>query len=199
MTVNMHSGNMEIQQFHEWPILYGVMTFFGGGGGHPEIRCLGNVFSSYFALLGLAAVVFGFTDPRWTKALMFLVGWATCYFPFFLIPRVMYQYHDLIPLMLVTMAFGAALDIFVPKKRRQVVAVIVIGLAVFGFWLWSPYVYGTERRAKAQSIWTCRWIDGSADHQSRMRSRDLAKSLSQDDDPDRHWFWAFHLSRRIRC
>jgi dolichyl-phosphate-mannose--protein O-mannosyl transferase len=58
-----------------------------------EIRCLGNLFSYHFALLGVFAVIFGFEKARDTRGMMLCRRWAVCYFPFFLIPRVMYQYY----------------------------------------------------------------------------------------------------------
>jgi dolichyl-phosphate-mannose--protein O-mannosyl transferase len=155
------------------------MTFFWADSG-AEIRCLGNVFSYYFALLGVLAAIFGFEKEKYTKVMILCGGWAVCYFPFFLIPRVMYQYHYCIPLMIGTMAFGACLDLFVPAKTRQIIAVAVIALTLFGFWLWSPYTYGTKMHEPAAFIWSKTWLDGNAAHQSRRKSYWESKARHSD-------------------
>jgi dolichyl-phosphate-mannose--protein O-mannosyl transferase len=167
---------MGIQQFHDsmsfpsqWPILRGIMTYFWGRDG-LEIRCLGNVFSYYFALAGVVLVVFGFRCPQFWSGLQFVIGWAVCYFPFFLVPRVMYQYHYCIPLIIGSMAFGASLDLFIPKKWKQAVAIVVTFLTLFGFWLWSPFVYGTKHHDRNAEIWTKIWIDGDDAHKMRRSS-----------------------------
>jgi dolichyl-phosphate-mannose--protein O-mannosyl transferase len=82
----------------------------------------------------------------------------------------MYQYHYCIPLMIGTMAFGAAPDLFARKRERQIVAVLAIAAAAFGFWLWSPSVYGTPPRSREASVWSRTWTDGNAEHQSRRAS-----------------------------
>jgi dolichyl-phosphate-mannose--protein O-mannosyl transferase len=173
LTWNMHSGNMGIQEFHDsmsfpqqWPICTGIMTYFWGREGH-EIRCLANVFSYYFALIGVLLVWFGFRKKNWIQGIKFACGWSVCYFPFFLIPRVMYQYHYCIPLMLGAMAFAACLDLYIPTKWRMIVVAVVISLTVFGFWLWAPYTYGTRLHNRKKAVWCNYWVDGDAAHQSR--------------------------------
>ena len=174
LTINMHMGNMGIKQFHDsmsfpsqWPILSGVMCYFWSKDGN-EIRCLGNVFSYYLCLIGI--ILCCLKPGKNLASLRFVIGWAVCYFPFYLIPRVMYQYHYCIPLMIGCMAFGCSLDIYLPKKTKQFVACICIILVIFGFYLWSPYVYGTKLHDRDIAIWTKRWIDGDSDHQSRRAS-----------------------------
>jgi dolichyl-phosphate-mannose--protein O-mannosyl transferase len=165
---------MAIQEFHgpmsflyQGPILQGVITVFWADS-NAEIRCLENVFSYYFSPLGVFAAIFGFEKAKCTKAMMLCGGWAVCYFPFFLISPVVYHYY--IPLVIGTMTFGACLDLFAPAKIRQIVAVAVIVSTTFGFWLWSPYTYGTKMHELASSIWSRTWIDGNTTHQSRRKS-----------------------------
>ena len=187
---------MGITEFHDsmsfpsqWPILSGVMCYFWGRDGN-EIRCIGNVFSYYFALIGVIFTtiqlynlfnkgsknISKIFDNRYLLAFRFVFGWAVCYFPFYLIPRVMYQYHYCIPLIIGLMAFGSSLDLYFPRKWREIVAVVVIILAAFGFYMWCPLMYGTKQRDREISIWTKRWIDGNADHQSRRASYYASKA-----------------------
>lgn len=190
IAINMHVGNMGIRQFHDsmsfpsqWPFLSGIQCYFWGRDG-KEIRCLGNVFSYYFAFFGVILACFNFIRKdyrnfRYLNNIKYTIGWCVCYFPFYLIPRVMYQYHYCIPLMIGLMSFGASLDIFVPKKWKGTLAVIVIILTAFGFYLWSPLMYGTKQHDRDITIWSKRWIDGNAEHQSRRASYYASKAANE--------------------
>jgi dolichyl-phosphate-mannose--protein O-mannosyl transferase len=141
LSLQMHRGNMGIRQFHDsqsflrhWPVLGSVSVFFWSRDGR-EIRCFGNAIVYYLALLGLVAILFAF---RHVDCLKILLGYAFCYFPFYLMPRVLYLYHYIIPLMFGCMAFGAALEIYVPRRLRGIVFVVPVAAAAFGYWLWSP-------------------------------------------------------------
>ena len=162
----MHSGNMGIKKFHmsesrpfNWPLLTGIDVSFWGRSGQ-EIKCQGNVFSYYFALLGVVVLSVAIKSPRYFEGLRFVVGWAACYFPFYLIPRTMYLYHYLIPLMLGCMGMGAALDVVLRPRYRGIVCVIVCACAIFGFWLWMPFVYGKYMHDRDIMIWNKNWIHG---------------------------------------
>lgn len=177
LTKRMHSGNMGIQKFHvsqsfpkHWPWLGNVMPYFWGGS-NAEIRCWGNAFSYGAALFGIiACTALGLKRMSvLSNNIRIVVGYAVSYFPFFLIPRVMFLYHYIIPLIFGCMAFGAFLDVTVRPKYRGLISCTVCCLAMFGYWLWAPYVYGTPRRDKEVTIWTKRWIDGDAEHQ-RLRA-----------------------------
>jgi dolichyl-phosphate-mannose--protein O-mannosyl transferase len=164
----MHSGNMQIRQFHgsqsqphNWPLLTGMDVGFWGAGGQ-EVKCHGNVFSYYFALIGVVAVLIPFKRENFFTRIQFTIGWAACYFPFYLIPRTMYLYHYLIPLMLGCMSAGVALDVYLPRKWRAAVAFVVCALAAFGFWLWMPFVYGKYMHDRSVMMWNPNWDHGDA-------------------------------------
>ncbi|EAX88925.1 Dolichyl-phosphate-mannose-protein mannosyltransferase, putative [Trichomonas vaginalis G3] len=177
---DMHKGNMGITQFHDsmsyphhWPILGSVAVYFYGMD-QREIRCLGNVFSYYFALFGIVCCLFAFRKEKKLISLLLAFGYSCCYFPFYLIPRVMYLYHYLIPLGIACMGFGAFVDNFCKGKWKGIVVVVVCILAIIGFWLWSPYIYATPMRDKEISIWNENWIEGDQAHR-RRRSEHYAK------------------------
>jgi dolichyl-phosphate-mannose--protein O-mannosyl transferase len=94
----------------------------------------------------------------------------------------MYSYHYCIPLLIGCMAFGAAIDTHVPKKWRETVAVVAVGLTIFGFYLWSPYTYGTTPHDKEAVMWSKLWTDGTAEHQSRRASFWAAKNAGKAED-----------------
>jgi dolichyl-phosphate-mannose--protein O-mannosyl transferase len=170
LTLIMHTGNMQITQWHPfqsrpigWPLLTDIRVMFWGSG-KQEIACMGNVFSYYFAFAGVCSLVFGFRDERWLLAMRFVVGWAVSYFPFYLIPRTMYLYHYLIPLMIGCLAFGASVDIFIPPFLRGFIVVVAAFLAITGFVMWSPYSYGTTHWDTKVTIWTSNWVTGDRVH-----------------------------------
>jgi dolichyl-phosphate-mannose--protein O-mannosyl transferase len=182
LTLRMHQGNMGIQQFHDsqsfprhWPVLGSVSVFFWASG-RCQIRCWGNAFSYYQALVGVIVCALALRRSNGQNALKIVVGYAVSYFPFYLIPRVMYLYHYLIPLMFGGMAFGAAIDLYIAKKAKGVICILGIFCVVFGWWLWSPYVYGTEPHDQAMMEWSKKWVDGDLDHQSRRASRNRSSA-----------------------
>ena len=199
----MHNGNMGIKSFHmsqsrpnNWPLLTGIDVGFWGGNGE-EIRCHGNVFSYYIALLGVILC----SIPQFIKIkndkknsnekqinflqelhdylveLRFTIGWLASYLPFYLIPRTLFLYHYLIPLMIGCCAFGASLEMIIKSKKiRGIVAFVSWILACFGFWLWMPLVYGKYSHDKSIMIWNQNWIHGDKQYKieqssDRMKSK----------------------------
>ena len=180
LTWIMHSGNMGIKKFHpsesrpqNWPLLTGIDVSFWGRSGQ-EIKCQGNVFSYYFALLGVILLFIAIRSPKYFEAVRFSIGWAVLYFPFYLIPRTMYLYHYLIPLMMGCMAMGVALDVLLAPRYRGFVCVIICACAIFGYWLWMPFVYGQYMHDREIMIWNRNWIEGDAAFK-RHRSEDRSK------------------------
>ncbi|OHS96069.1 Dolichyl-phosphate-mannose-protein mannosyltransferase [Tritrichomonas foetus] len=171
LTFRMHRGNMGIRGFHDsrsfpkhWPVLGSVSVYFWGRG-ECQIRCWGNAIVYYLILFGLVACVFSiYWRPKWLIALRFVVGYCVSYFPFFWIPRTLYLYHYLIPLIFGCMSFGAATEMLISARYRGIFVVFILSACAFGYWLWSPYVYGTKPHDKEMMIWTQRWIDGDEAH-----------------------------------
>jgi dolichyl-phosphate-mannose--protein O-mannosyl transferase len=166
----MYMGNMDIRDFHpfqsrpiNWPLLTGICVAFWAQG-KDIIGCLGNALVYYPAFFGLFLVLLAFRKKRWEIGMRFVVGWAVCYFPFFLIPRPMYLYHYLIPLVFACMAAGAAADLWMKPAVRGIVVVAVCGGALIGFCLWSPIAYGTPHLDDEVTFWTDRWMSGDEYH-----------------------------------
>lgn len=199
----MHNGNMGIKSFHmsqsrpnNWPLLTGIDVGFWGGNGQ-EIRCHGNVFSYYLALLGVILCSIplflkqkinsnnsvekqiNFLDELhgYLIELRFTIGWLASYLPFYLIPRTLFLYHYLIPLMIGCCAFGTSLEILIKSKRiRGIVAFVSWVLACFGFWLWMPFVYGKYSHDRDIMIWNQNWLHGDSQYKfeqssDRMKSK----------------------------
>lgn len=186
LSFRMHKGNMGIKGFHDsqtfphqWPLLTSTSVFFWHRG-NEEIRCFGNAIVYYIALLGVILCGFGMKNELYLEALRFFVGYCVSYFPFFLIPRVLYLYHYIIPLFFGCMCYGACLDLFIKNKRlKGFIFIITAALAAFGFWLWCPYVYGTKMHDRKVMDWTSNWIQGDATHRRRRKERDESKALEK--------------------
>jgi dolichyl-phosphate-mannose--protein O-mannosyl transferase len=133
--------------------------------GNQEVDCLGNVFVYYTAFFSLLVVVASYRRPKWDIAMRFVVGWSCSFFPFFLIPRSVYLYHYLIPLIFGCMAAGAAVELMCPHPAKGIMVVALSALALFGFYLWSPLSYGTTHLDMSVIMWTNRWRWGDAYHQ----------------------------------
>jgi dolichyl-phosphate-mannose--protein O-mannosyl transferase len=170
--ISMHVGNMKILSFHpyqsrpiNWPLLTGCfVAFWSGSSG--EVDCIGNVFVYYPAFFSLFLVLFAWNRKKWNVAVRFVLGWVLSFFPFWLVPRSMYLYHYLIPLVFGCMSIGACLDLWLPKFWVGFAAVGLSLMGLFGFWLWSPLCYGTPHLEDQFVFWTSRWRYGDAYHQS---------------------------------
>ena len=170
LAISMHLGNMGITQYHPyqsrpigWPLLTDIWVAFWGDG-DTEVNCCGNVFVYYIAFFSLFFVVFAFKKNQYKWGVPFVIGWCVSYFPFFLIPRSMYLYHYLIPLILGCCSVGAALDFWLPTKWRGFIAVILCGLVLIGFYFWSPYAYGSHHLSEELIIWNSNWQYGDKYH-----------------------------------
>lgn len=170
LAVNMHIGNMGITQFHPyqsrpggWPFLTDCWVAFWGKG-DSEVNCMGNVFIYYIGFFSMVLSLFFVKSFNYRTSLNFVVGYLFSYLPFFLIPRSVYLYHYLIPLMFLCCLTGTFLDLAFPPKIKGIVGAAFCLLALFGFYLWSPFSYGTPHFDQEISVWTDNWIYGDKYH-----------------------------------
>jgi dolichyl-phosphate-mannose--protein O-mannosyl transferase len=122
------------------------------------------------AFFGVIGVLFAWKSEKWFLALKFSVGWAFSYFPFYLIPRVMYLYHYIIPLIFGSICFGVGLDLLFPAEIRGFVTVVCCCMAVVGFVMICPYCYGSVLWDQKVVIWNSAWIYGDSAHQEAARA-----------------------------
>lgn len=172
-----HEGNMKLGAFHEsqsypynWPLLTGIGVFFYSKDSR-EIRCLGNAISYYLGFIGVIMCGFAYKRPQKWAAITVVVGYSASFFPFFLIPRVLYLYHYCIPLMLALVSYGACLDIYFKPREKGIIIVVSIVMCIYFYWLISPYIYALPMRDTKVAIWNKAWIEGDERHK-RERSED---------------------------
>ena len=82
----------------------------------------------------------------WNNVGLFLLGWATHYFPFFLMNRQLFLHHYFPALYFAILFAASGFDLVTsalrPKIRLQIAAVLII-IAIWNFIYLSPLAYGT--------------------------------------------------------
>ena len=164
----------------DWPLLTDMYVGFFSHDYRREINCIGNPFVYYMGFFGVLACVAAFLKPGWIRVARFLVAYFCSYLPFFLVPRTMFLYHYLIPLMFACMCCGIAVDMWVPKKWRGLAVVIIALLVFYGFREFSPLVYGDEIEDCSDRIWNDAWTSGR-----KGREKYVSKMQKKFDDLDK--------------
>jgi dolichyl-phosphate-mannose-protein mannosyltransferase len=126
-----------------WPFLLDKYVLFWANE-NRRITCMGLPTSYWSTTIALALTLPATILRRagWQNAL-FLWGWAVSYLPFFRIPRTMFHYHYLVPLMFAGMNLAALLNKAVTdRKIRAVIAGGIIVLTVVCYQFFSPWIYG---------------------------------------------------------
>lgn len=197
MSLIMHIDNMGITEFHpsqslpfNWPLLTGIWVGFYAKG-DSVVYCTGNVFSYYLGFAGIIInlIYFGYLMGskelnlipkkdyvKFIASFRWFLGWAVSYFPFFLIPRAMYLYHYIIPLIFACAAFGSSLDLCFFSTFKGTVTIISVTLAFIGFVLLSPFSYGSKSWDESIVIWNKNWKIGDETHRSQAVA--ASKTLS---------------------
>ena len=167
----MHNGNMKITTPHpsqskplNWPLLRDRWVNFY----HTEsvkIVCMGSPFvywpSTASVLISSLLLLFRKLDQRHS---FLLVGWIFSFFPFLLIPRSMYLYHYIIPLIFAVMLMVTMIETFFPKKISFFLLISLILVAGYGYYYFSPLVYGFYcPDCLKTKVWDERWLNGPKD------------------------------------
>ncbi|OHT15989.1 Dolichyl-phosphate-mannose-protein mannosyltransferase [Tritrichomonas foetus] len=145
-----------------WPLLMDKWIGFLSIAGSRNIECMGTPFVYWFVFLGLVLTIFAlpFRKADW-RNLLFCWGWMVSYFPFILVPRTMFLYHYLIPLMFGILNLVALIENAFPKEIRSAVVLMVTILCFLCFIFFSPWAYGIRcPDCKDTRMWTERWLHG---------------------------------------
>ncbi|EAX99063.1 Dolichyl-phosphate-mannose-protein mannosyltransferase, putative [Trichomonas vaginalis G3] len=160
----------------DWPLLTDVwVSFYHDYGLRTNCVCAGNVFVYYTAFFGVLACMLGFTRKGFAHITRLIVGYWMSYLPFFGVPRTMFLYHYLIPLMFGCMCFGAALDLWIKSGYwKGFIALSVMVAALTGFFIISPLVYGYKTPEDDWRILNKKWEYGRED---RKEYHDYMQSM----------------------
>ncbi|KAH0787144.1 Dolichyl-phosphate-mannose-protein mannosyltransferase [Histomonas meleagridis] len=162
--VNMRSAIPHISESQpiNWPLFMDRWVFFYSDNVSREINCMANPLLYWFVFIGivLTVILAPFRVPDYRNAL-FTWGWAVSYFPFILVPRTMFLYHYLIPLMFGIMNLVTILDNMFSMKHKYGVIAAVALVCFLSYAFFSPMAYGTPcPDCKYSRVWTDRWRQG---------------------------------------
>ena len=164
----MHTINMKSALPHPyesrplyWPLLMDKWVGFISIGDTRFIRCMGTPFVYWFSFAGLVIAILCFPLGKSDSVNALLIwGWAVSYFPFFLVPRTLYLYHYIIPLMFAVMNLAAVVERILPRYSAVVLALLCFGCFLF----FSPWCYGIScPKCQDRLLWTQRWCFGPPD------------------------------------
>jgi dolichyl-phosphate-mannose--protein O-mannosyl transferase len=169
----------------DWPLLTDIgICFWSEGGSHVE--CIGNVFVYYFGVVGVVLVLLGFNKRCYFRAFPYAIGYAMSFLPFFLVPRTVFLYHYIIPLIFACACTGIALDFWLGPTAKGAFMVVICAIVVLGWTEWAPLVYGRSMVASEfdSRVWNRVWIEGRAGREkwidqydakfARMRAQESA-------------------------
>jgi dolichyl-phosphate-mannose--protein O-mannosyl transferase len=120
------------------------------------------------------------------------------YLPFFLVPRTLFLYHYIIPLIFGCACFGIALDFWMSDFWKAFVMVLVAALVIFGFSEWAPLVYAKkmsdgEYRSR---MWNQAWMNGRKGRQEWIARYDERFRMYEEQHL-KYEAWMKKLNRTI--
>ena len=167
----MHFSNMKLNATHpysskwyQWPFLSAKWVLFWISGA-KRISCLIQPFN---VLVGTISIIiqivlllsFKLLNDKYKKKFIFVsifsVGYICSYLPFCLIPRILFIYHYIIPLIFGILTFVAFIDTFVENKYKTFILQISQFLTIFALIYWSPICYGYPSDYKSKQ-WSTKW------------------------------------------
>ena len=146
-----------------WPLLMDKSVGFYGNQDDREIFCMGTPFVYWFVFAGLIGTVISifFKKADWRNMLLCL-GWLVSYFPFLLVPRTLYLYHYLIPLMFGIMNLVTLIENIFNLQHRAYLMVTLTILCFICYLYFSPWAYGIKFPNASQIfLWSYRWVIGA--------------------------------------
>ncbi|KAJ7721344.1 glycosyltransferase family 39 protein [Mycena maculata] len=161
-----------------WPRLRRGINFWVKD--HRQIYLIGNAMVWWLSTLAVLAYIAvrgflilrakrGFRDFDSTKVVKYdglcgflFLGWFLHYFPFYIMARQLFLHHYLPALYFAILLFAGVFDLVTstlrPRVRLQIAGVLIL-LAVWNFWHFSPLAYGSEwtRGQCTSSKWLKTW------------------------------------------
>ena len=101
-----------------WPFLRSRFLLFYSAP-NRKITCLGNPISYLSSSISIILTLF-FPSFWFSNGMYWLLGWAVSYFPFLLIPRTMFNYHYLVPLVFAVMTEASLIDAIFSGKNLEI-------------------------------------------------------------------------------
>ncbi|OHS94392.1 Dolichyl-phosphate-mannose-protein mannosyltransferase [Tritrichomonas foetus] len=147
-----------------WPLLMDKYVLFHHGKENRRIHCMGLP-ASYW--ISTASLILTFPLLLCRRAswqnLLFVWSWAVSFIPFLGVPRTMFHYHYLLPLMCATLNTAALLHFMFKDniKARSFACALIALLTFLCYLFFSPWAYGTKCPNCDQTRhWLSRWNRG---------------------------------------
>jgi dolichyl-phosphate-mannose-protein mannosyltransferase len=165
LVLYMHRGNMQIRGNHPysskwstWALATGRWVLYWTDKG-KHIICMGNVLLWYPAFAGIVAgaVRVAVTRDFGSEEAGALYGYLLSYLPFRFIPRDVFLYHYAIPLIFAVFNLCTLIERALPPETRAFLLCLCTAMAVFGFLLWCPWVYGLSTPEFNFLVWNDIW------------------------------------------
>lgn len=143
-----------------WPAMVRPVFYWAGDSGN-WIYFWGNPVvwwgSAVFFVAALCTYIVDRTARKKHPYLWVLpLGFILAYLPFVRIPRALFLYHYLTPLLFSILFFIWWLDIYVPKTLRKTVVVAISAIVAVAFVIFSPVTYGFDGWQQSL-IWFSSW------------------------------------------
>lgn len=193
----------------DWPLLTDIVPVYFATGNN-RITLIGNpavYYISFFSVLFLTFTVLLY-DDRLTREeegslltyneskskkvrkihidfgtiTRYLVGYASSYIPFFMVPRTLYLYHYQIPLMFACMCTGICLDIITSDQRKKIIITVLLCLTVFYvFTMYSHLIWMSNPK---HCPWLRRWDVGKPSRKKFIEKMKKKEDKIKLTDPD---------------
>ena len=158
----MPHGSMSLPK--NWPLLKDIGVFLFKDKNFIMF-CIGNPITYYCVVFGLIFNFLKFKNKLFLNSIKFLFGWIFSFLPFLLVPRTVFLYHYIIPLIFGIICFGLFLEMFFSKYFRSLIGIFLIFLVIFYFIGLSPVIYGLNESNLLKFLWFKRWSEGAPDRQ----------------------------------
>lgn len=172
---DQNRANNYIKSFHSsqsrpfnWPLLTGHAVDFWFSKG--QISVLGNPIVNYLTFLSLFVTIFSVGKEKYYLCLRYVIGWMTCYFPFYLVPRTLYLYHYVLPLYVGCLNLGCCLELIFPKYYQGYAAAVIIFVGVIFFYHFCAFSYGFTDMNYKYLILNKAWEEGDSYYKSARDS-----------------------------
>lgn len=140
-----------------WPLLLDKYVYFYGEK-DSRIICMGNPAIHWSTTFSLVLCLF--LHPNWKNALM-IWGWFVSYIPFILVPRTMFHYHYIIPLLFAIMNMLIMIENGFSRGAMRLIIIALTVACFIGYVYYSPFAYYVDcPDCYEKRMFVKRWVKG---------------------------------------
>ncbi|EAY18464.1 Dolichyl-phosphate-mannose-protein mannosyltransferase, putative [Trichomonas vaginalis G3] len=154
---NVGYGHPYASKWYQWPLFTGRWVLFWTENG-KHLICMGNVLI-WWPVFGsiIGSLIAKFFNTLDAEGLDMLLGYLFSFLPFALIPRDCFLYHYAIPLMFGIYELVILIERQFSPAFTGFLLTLICFLAIFGFFLWCPWVYALTTPDFEFMVWNNKW------------------------------------------